>query len=157
MPAVTATCLCPLDSTAQKLAKINNNLVNLFNLMSAEEWTGQFVNLADCRCSDSLVLSAINNNIVNFFNWYSENPAGEGVQAGVEDLALNDASKAVVFPTAFAAAPAVVANLISPDGLGVIDVSPDDTTLTAAGVTFVFGALIPAAGWKLAWHAAEET
>jgi hypothetical protein len=72
-PVVTANCLCPTDSTAQKLAKISNNLTNLFYLMSAGAFTGKFVNLLNCRCSDSEVLSTINNNLVNFFNWFSEN------------------------------------------------------------------------------------
>lgn len=72
-PVVTANCLCPTDSTAQRLAKIQNNLVNLFYLMSAGQFTGLFVNLTNCRCSEAQVLQALNNNIVNFFAWFAAN------------------------------------------------------------------------------------
>lgn len=85
-PVVTANCLCPTDSTAQKLAKINNNAVNLFYLMSAGAFTGLFVNLNTCRCSDAQVLSALNNNLVNFFNWFSEN-GGLAVDTGITSWA----------------------------------------------------------------------
>jgi hypothetical protein len=56
----------------------------------------------------------------------------------------------VVFDTPFGAAPtAVVGNIAMPAGGFSIASSPDLSTLTAAGVRFIFGASIPAAGYYL--------
>lgn len=71
MASASPTCLCPTDSDSQALAKINNNLALLFNIMSSGTFKGQLVNLGDCLCSDSQVLATLNNNVVNFFNQYS--------------------------------------------------------------------------------------
>lgn len=65
---VTPNCACPKDSEYQLLAKINNNLVNLFSSMSGGLFKGQFVNLGPCLCSQSQILAAMNNNIVNAFS-----------------------------------------------------------------------------------------
>lgn len=73
MPSIniTPTCSCPPDGQAQLLAKINNNLAILFNLMSSGSFSGQLVDLGDCLCSPAQILAALNNNIVSFFNQYS--------------------------------------------------------------------------------------
>ena len=65
------SCLCPPDGDSQLLAKINNNLCILFNLMSSGAFKGLLVNLGACLCSDSVVLATLNNNVVNFLNQYS--------------------------------------------------------------------------------------
>jgi hypothetical protein len=68
------------------------------------------------------------------------------------NLSLNEAAEYadVVFNTPFGSAPAAVtAEIAAPtDGFG-IDCWPDLSTLTAAGVRFIFGAAIPAAGYHL--------
>ncbi len=69
--AITPTCDCPPDGQAQLLAKINNNLVVLFNIMSSGSFTGQLVNLGDCLCSPAQILATLNNNIVAFFTAYA--------------------------------------------------------------------------------------
>lgn len=73
MPSIdiTPTCECPPDGQAQLLAKINNNLVILFNLMTAGTFRGNLVNLGECLCSVSQILATLNNNIVAFFAVYS--------------------------------------------------------------------------------------
>lgn len=65
MPSIDPqpTCLCPPDGKVQLLAKANNNLVLLLNLMSSGAFTGQFVNLGECMCSEAQILAAINNNL----------------------------------------------------------------------------------------------
>lgn len=67
MPSVDPqpTCLCPPDGRVQLLAKANNNLVILLNLMSSGTFTGQLVNLGECQCSEAQILAAINNNLYN--------------------------------------------------------------------------------------------
>lgn len=57
-----------MDSRTVLLAKINNNLVNLFQSMSAGIFTtGRFVNYGDCLCSELQIIAEINNNIVRAF------------------------------------------------------------------------------------------
>lgn len=113
-------------------------------------FTGIQVNTGACGCSELQILQVINRNLVAAFT----SVASSSVQSGVEALALNDASKAVVFPVAFASAPSVVAMIIAPDNTGfVVSLVADESTRTVAGVTFLFGASIPAAGYKLAWLA----
>jgi hypothetical protein len=67
MPSVDPqpTCLCPPDGRVQLLAKANNNLVILLNLMSSGTFTGQLVNLGECQCSEAQILAAFNNNLYN--------------------------------------------------------------------------------------------
>lgn len=161
MAVVHTECLCPGDSRPQALAKISNNLSALFFLMSAGLFRGNTVNLGACLCSEPQILATINNNIAAFFTWLATNGlplSTTAFQAGVADLALNDASKAVVFPTAFATAPAVIAVVVAPDNSGyVISLSPDSSTVSATGFTALFGAAIPASGYKLHWFASKPT
>lgn len=129
-PVVTANCLCPTDSTAQKIAKINNNLVNLFHLMSAHAFTGLFVNLNACRCSESQVLSALNTNIVNFFDWFSDN-GGVAV-----DTAITSWAELAAVPTTGLAVGAIKLWINSADNTAKIVQlrTGTDATDTASGV-----------------------
>lgn len=65
MPSVDPqpTCICPPDGKLQLLGKIANNLVLLLNIMSSGTFTGQLVNLGECKCSEAQILAAINNNL----------------------------------------------------------------------------------------------
>jgi len=151
---ITLNCLCPLDSKIQSLGKINNNLVILFEAMSSA-FTGIQVNTGACGCTELQILQTINRNLVAAFEAIT---ASSLVQAGVEDLAQNDVSKAITFPAAFAAAPSVVPVIVAPDNSGyVIDCVLDESTRTTIGVTVLFAAAIPGAGYKMSWVAAEET
>ena len=95
MPAVPQpTCLCPPDGDSQILAKINNNLVVLFNIMSSGQFSGQLVNLGECLCSEAQILAALNNNIVSFFESYSAGgviPVDNSIHTWA-DLALVDSA-----------------------------------------------------------------
>lgn len=81
-------------------------------------------------------------------------PGFRGSQAGSVSLAINDASKVIVFPLAFSAPPIVSCWVVPPDNTGfVISADPDGSTITATGFTALFGAAVPAAGYKLYWSA----
>jgi hypothetical protein len=161
MPTVVQpTALAPYHSDYEVLAKINNNLVNLFKLMSGNKWTGQFVNIGQCLCSESLIMQAINNNIVSFFAWFALNggSGGGNVQAGIVAIPNGASSLAVVFATPFSAAPAVVAVVIAPNNAGfVISFGGDGSQLTANGFTAMLGAPVPNGNYKLAWIANPTT
>ena len=73
MAVTVPTCLCPTDSRPQSLAKINNNLVALFFIMSAGTYRGNTVNLGACLCSEPQILATMNNNIASFFTWLAAN------------------------------------------------------------------------------------
>lgn len=65
-------------------------------------------------------------------------------------LTIGQTSQAVVFGTPFGTSPtAVTAHIASPSGGYGITCWPDWSTLTASGVTFQFGASIPATGYTL--------
>ncbi len=68
MPA-TPNCVCPLDSTIQAMAKVNNSLVFLFQSMSAA-FVGRQVSVigssAGCGCTEVQMLKIINDNIMEF-------------------------------------------------------------------------------------------
>lgn len=98
MPVVVPTCLCPGDSIAVSQAKINNNLVALFYIMSAGEFIGQTVNFGTCLCSPAQILAAINGNIAAFFTWYSENGGGGGGTAVIGATA-NSTGDSTITPT----------------------------------------------------------
>ena len=79
---------------------------------------------------------------------------GKNADGGIIALSLNDTSKAIVFNLAFTSAPAVQCRILLPDNTQPgVDAWPDYSTLTAAGVTILFGNAIPGAGWKLSWSA----
>lgn len=127
--------------------------------MSSGKWTGNFVNLGACLCSEPQILAALNNNIVSFFNWFSANGVpGSGAQSGIVDLANGDASKAVVFNTPFAATPSVVCVIAAPDNTGFV-ISPglDGGNVSKTGFTALFAAATPAAGYKMFWIATPTT
>lgn len=147
------------DSDYITFANLNNNLVNLFKLMSVGKWTGQFVNLGACMCSVTQILQALNNNVVSFFNWFSANGGSAGgAQSGLVDLANGTSSKAVVFATPFAAPPSVVCVVAAPDNTGyVITVGEDGGSVTINGFTAMLGAATPVAGYKLLWIATPRT
>lgn len=73
MAVTVPTCLCPTDSRPQSLAKINNNLVALYFIMSAGLFRGNTVNLGSCLCSEPQILATLNNNIAAFFTWFAAN------------------------------------------------------------------------------------
>lgn len=77
------------------------------------------------------------------------------VKAGIEDLSVDDATKAIAFPVAFASAPRFVdAKVVVPTaGDDGFDAWPVESSITAAGFTVKLGALVPAAGYKLRWMA----
>lgn len=70
MPSVVPNCACPLDSKVQTLAKINNNLVFIFETMSTS-FVGRQVSLSGCGCSEIQILKTINDNIVEFAGFFS--------------------------------------------------------------------------------------
>jgi hypothetical protein len=76
-------------------------------------------------------------------------------QQGSVDLALNDESKAIVFPSEFASAPAVNPIVVPPSGGIGIQAWPE--SITAAGFTARLGFPIPASGYKLQWTALLST
>lgn len=77
------------------------------------------------------------------------------LQQGSASLALAAESKAITFGTAFASAPIVTCNVVSPsDGL-IIASAP--TSVTTAGFTALLGFPIPATGYTLAWQAVSST
>ena len=79
---------------------------------------------------------------------------GATVKAGNPSLTTGISSLAVVFSgTAFSGAPAVVANLISPDGTTIV---ANVESITSSGFTAVWGLAIPA-GWSLSWVATPTT
>lgn len=82
MAVVVPSCLSPMDSPMQAQAKINNNLVALFFLMSAGQFRGNTVNLGDCLCSPLQILATLNNNVAAFFTWLSAN-GGAPVDASI--------------------------------------------------------------------------
>lgn len=77
------------------------------------------------------------------------------VRSGTAALAQNDTSKAIVFSTPFTGGglPDVVPTIMAPAGGDIISCEPDYSTLTNAGVTVIFSAAIPAAGYKLSYVA----
>lgn len=119
----------------------------------ASSFVGVQVNSGACGCTEIQILQIINRNLIAGIAAIA---GGGAVQAGVEALAAADTSKAIVFPTAFAAAPAPQAILVSPTGGTSIAARIDLSTLTANGMTVRFSA-IPASGWVLSWIAAEES
>jgi hypothetical protein len=76
---------------------------------------------------------------------------GASFKAGIEALAINDTSKAIVFPTAFADVPVPNAIIIVPAGGDDISYTIDRSTLTTVGMTVNFAA-IPSSGYYLAWQ-----
>jgi hypothetical protein len=68
MPTIL-NCVCPRDSTPQAIAKINANLVFLFELMSAS-FTGRQIGVigggTGCGCSEIQALAILNDNIIEF-------------------------------------------------------------------------------------------
>lgn len=85
-------------------------------------------------------------------------PGFQGEQTGYVTLANGASTAAVVFPTAFAAAPIVDCWIVAPDNTGfVISATPDGSTITGAGFTALLGAAMPAAGYRLMWSAAPAT
>lgn len=153
MAVIVPTCLCPSDSPMVAQAKINNNLVALFFLMSAGQFRGNTVNYGSCLCSPLQILASINNNIAGFFTWFSGNTSST-LKAGIETLSNGDTQKAVVFSAGFTTAPSVVAMIFAPDGTGyAITVAGDSSVLSATGFTAFFAGAIPAAGYKMMWIA----
>lgn len=65
----TPNCVCPRDSTVQAIAKINSNLVYLFELMSAA-FSGRQIGVigtgTGCGCSEIQALAILNDNIIDF-------------------------------------------------------------------------------------------
>ena len=87
-------------------------------------------------------------------NWDIEDVSipdeGEAVKHFSIALTAGDVSKVVTFQTPFGTAPtSVTAQIAMPSGGYVIICVPDWSTLTAAGVTFLFGAAIPGDGYTL--------
>src|SRR4051812_14701105 len=83
-----------------------------------------------------------------------ELPGSKSVDGAVVTLAANDVSKAIVTTVAFSSAPAYQAQVLLPNNASSgIECWPDESTRTAAGVTFLFSDAIPASGYKLAWNA----
>jgi hypothetical protein len=76
-------------------------------------------------------------------------------QQGSVDLSVNDESKAVTFPSAFASAPAVNPIVVPPVGGIIIAAVPQ--SILETGFTAVLGFPIPAAGYKLQWTALLST
>jgi hypothetical protein len=75
-------------------------------------------------------------------------------QDGNAALSINAESLAVVFPTAFAAAPKVTVTIVPPGGGTIILAVP--SVITAAGFTALLGFPVPATGYTLQWTAAAE-
>lgn len=83
---------------------------------------------------------------------------GSFPQAGVATIAINETTKAIVFPTAFAAAPVVVVSLAAPDNTGfVISCVVDESTRATTGFTALLGAAVPTGTYKLLWFAAAAS
>ncbi len=82
-------------------------------------------------------------------------PASDTVKVGDVNLSIGDASKAVVFDTAFASPPRCIAFTLGKPNAGAdgFRIDLDESALTAAGFTAVFGANVPAAGYVLRWQA----
>lgn len=81
-------------------------------------------------------------------------PAPVAQQNGITAVPNGANSLAVVFPTAFTAAPSTVTvALMVPAGGALIECTPDWTTITANGFTVVFGVPMPSANYKLSWNA----
>jgi hypothetical protein len=76
------------------------------------------------------------------------------MKRGSEALTIGDVSKTVSFAVAFGQPPgSVTCSISAPAGGGVIESNPDQSTITAAGFTAIFGAAIPASGYYLNWEA----
>lgn len=81
-------------------------------------------------------------------------PSDAGAQASSVNLAINDTSATVTFPTAYSAAPIVDCWVVGPDSSAYsIGAFPDGSTITTTGFTAIIAAPIPAAGYKLYWSA----
>jgi hypothetical protein len=80
-------------------------------------------------------------------------PAGAQAQASVVSLTAGVSSQAVVFSTAFTAAPAVQCCLIDPSGNTVL---ANPTSVSATGFTAQWGFPIPS-GYSLSWIACPKT
>jgi hypothetical protein len=74
MPTIP-NCICPRDSTPQAIAKINSNIVYLFELMSAE-FSGRQIGVigsgTGCGCSEIQALAILNENIIAFAEAFTE-------------------------------------------------------------------------------------
>ncbi len=95
----TANCICPLDSTIQAMAKVNNNLVVLFQSMSAA-FVGRQVSVigssAGCGCTEVQMLKIINDNLIEF----AEIVAGGGGALGNSvHLSTNNSGNTTITPT----------------------------------------------------------
>lgn len=103
MPSIDPqpTCLCPPDGSLQLLAKANNNLVLLLNLMSSGTFVGQFVNLGECLCSEAQILAALNNNL---YNALSAILTGGGITV---DASITSWAQLQAVPTAGLAVPVI--------------------------------------------------
>lgn len=74
----------------------------------------------------------------------------DSVQAFIVDLAADDETKAITYPTAFATSPSGVwCKVLVPAGGFAIDSNPLNATRTAAGCTIQLAAAVPASGYKL--------
>lgn len=143
------------DSEYVLLAKIANNLLFLFNFMSANQWKGSYINATGdgCICSTKDILANIASNLWSFFYWLAANglpPAVQYDQAGRLAATLASSSQAIVFSTAFAAVPSVVVNLVPPGGGDIVVGVP--VSVTTAGFTATWGFAIPA-GYTISWGA----
>lgn len=76
------------------------------------------------------------------------------LQAGNLSLTAGTSNLAVAFSTAFAAVPAVVCNLVPPNGGALIVVAPESVTVN--GFTAPWGFAIPT-GYALMWVASKAT
>lgn len=147
------------DSEYALLAKIANNLLFLFNFMSNNQWKGSYINATGdgCICSTKDILANIASNLWSFFYWLAANglpPSTQYDQAGKLAATLGTSSQAIVFATAFTVVPAVVCNLVPPDGGDIITAVP--VTVTTGGFTANWGFAVPA-GYTISWGALLPT
>lgn len=85
-------------------------------------------------------------------------PTGANLQSGSVNLAVDDVSAAIVFPTAYDALPIVDCWVVLPDGSAAgFDAWPEGDSITTTGFTAALGATVVAAGYKLYWRASAAS
>ncbi len=83
-------------------------------------------------------------------SWIAFMGVSDVLQQASASVATNAESLTITYPTAFAAAPAVLCNLVAPDGGTIISAQPSAVTTT--GFKAEFAAPVPA-GYTLSWCA----
>lgn len=129
----TANCICPRDTTKQAIAKINSNLVYLFELMSTD-FTGRQIGVigtgAGCGCSEIQALAILNDNIIAFAEAYT---GGGGLPV---DNTINSWADLAAIATADLTVPVLKLWVNDADGLlkATQLLAGSDATDTASGI-----------------------